>query len=48
MLNGQKPSFSDVKAYFRSIDIYHTINNFVINSWAAKYKEMISAITSNI
>lgn len=42
ILSGSKPSFSEVQSYFRSIDIYHAINDFVIDSWAVEYDDMIS------
>lgn len=37
---GYSPSFQEVKEYFQSIDIYSTINSFVMNAWVDSYNKL--------
>lgn len=46
--NGYTPTLSEVKEYFRSVDIYHILNKYIIDTWIAQCNILTDSSNSSV
>ena len=46
--NGYVPTFAEVKTYFRSVEIYHTLSKYIVDTWIAQYNILTDSTLSTV